>query len=928
MRPIRLTMSAFGSYAGTQTLDFSLFGSHGLYLICGDTGAGKTTIFDAISYALYDSPSGGGERKSEEMRTARSIRSTYAAPETQTSVTLVFLHHGREYTVRRTPAYLRPKLRGSGMVEEKPSVTLNLPDGSVLTDRAADTQLRELLTLDRAQFKQVAMIAQGEFLELLKADTDKRRELFRELFATQHFSTLQNRLAQDARDQEAACRQLRSRVSEQLRRVSCDEAAPGADQVDAVRSQSLPDAESMQLIEGYIEHDRKAATGLTDEMERIDAEKAQTAAQLEVARQRQATQLQITQAEKKLRECRQQAAAAEAAHAEWKARLPAAEESAREAAAISAQLPAYEQLEDTSRRLAQAQEHEASLQRRTAQLISQLSDSEAQLSADRQKHHALLPCEAEAERRRSAIQALSEESRAMADLEKLHTELTAARLRQQQTADQLRLSIAASSAAQLRYDRISEAWFAQQAGLIAVRLQPGLPCPVCGSTEHPAPAALLDASADKAAMDAAEKARNQAVQAEGQRRAAYEVAAAAAERLHDDFLAESTAHFPSWEDEDELLRRITERRAQLQQRQATLQAALLVSQKGLQEFRRLSDALPKLETEVAGLRTALTAAQAALSAATADSAALLERKALLASQLPFPEKKLAADRLSLLQRTAAQITAALEEASARLQQAKEDTRAAQGSLTALTESLKGLPEIDMAAVSSLSAALAEQSRTLTERMRTVEFRIAGNAEVLHEISAVSVRLRKEDAKCSWLTELAKTANGRLEGREKIMLEAYVQMAYFERILLYANRRLRAMSRGQYELVRCAEAGNLRSQTGLELNVRDYTNNTERSVRSLSGGEAFLASLSLALGMSDEIQQQHGGIELDALFIDEGFGTLDEELLRIAINTLSGLSEEKRIIGVISHVGELRERIERKIIVTKGADGSSRARIEL
>ena len=161
-----------------------------------------------------------------------------------------------------------------------------------------------------------------------------------------------------------------------------------------------------------------------------------------------------------------------------------------------------------------------------------------------------------------------------------------------------------------------------------------------------------------------------------------------------------------------------------------------------------------------------------------------------------------------------------------------------------------------------------------------------------------------------------------------MLEAYVQMAYFERILLYANRRLRAMSRGQYELVRCAEAGNLRSQTGLELNVRDYTNNTERSVRSLSGGEAFLASLSLALGMSDEIQQQHGGIELDALFIDEGFGTLDEELLRIAINTLSGLSEEKRIIGVISHVGELRERIERKIIVTKGADGSSRARIEL
>ncbi|MDD6051020.1 MAG: SbcC/MukB-like Walker B domain-containing protein, partial [Clostridiales bacterium] len=165
------------------------------------------------------------------------------------------------------------------------------------------------------------------------------------------------------------------------------------------------------------------------------------------------------------------------------------------------------------------------------------------------------------------------------------------------------------------------------------------------------------------------------------------------------------------------------------------------------------------------------------------------------------------------------------------------------------------------------------------------------------------------------------------GREKIMLESYVQMAFFERILRHANRRMKAMSRGQYELVRAASADNKRSQSGLELNVCDYVNGVERSVASLSGGEAFLASLSLALGMSDEIQAQEGGIELDVLFVDEGFGSLDEELLRVAIGTLQSLSENRRLVGIISHVAELRERIDRKIIVAKAADGSSRARIE-
>jgi exonuclease SbcC len=238
-----------------------------------------------------------------------------------------------------------------------------------------------------------------------------------------------------------------------------------------------------------------------------------------------------------------------------------------------------------------------------------------------------------------------------------------------------------------------------------------------------------------------------------------------------------------------------------------------------------------------------------------------------------------------------------------------------------------MPEIDLAAIESQITALDVQRNDLTQAQRAVIVRLDRCRSVKAQISAAQEALIREDAKLAWLSELSRTANGRLEGREKIMLESYVQMAYFERILLQANRRMKAMSRGQYELVR-ANAADKRSQSGLELNVRDYVNGTERPVASLSGGEAFLASLSLALGMSDEIQAQEGGIELDVLFVDEGFGSLDEDLLRLAITTLKSLGENHRLVGVISHVQELRERIDRKVIVTKGADGSSSARIEV
>ena len=350
------------------------------------------------------------------------------------------------------------------------------------------------------------------------------------------------------------------------------------------------------------------------------------------------------------------------------------------------------------------------------------------------------------------------------------------------------------------------------------------------------------------------------------------------------------------------------------------------AQEGAKRFDALTKLLPTQEEALNKLRLRLSELSAAIASGKATVDALTLQLAALSERLPHPDKLTAQREIARLRKEAASIEQTITHADTAHRQAAEILKGHQGQAEAFRSQIAGMPEIDLAAIESQITALDTQRNDLTQAQRAVIVRLDRCRSVKAQISAAEEALIREDAKLAWLSELSRTANGRLEGREKIMLESYVQMAYFERILLHANRRMKAMSRGQYELVR-ANAADKRSQSGLELNVRDYVNGTERPVASLSGGEAFLASLSLALGMSDEIQAQEGGIELDVLFVDEGFGSLDEELLRIAIGTLQSLSENRRLVGVISHVQELRERISRKIIVRKGEDGASHARIE-
>lgn len=247
-------------------------------------------------------------------------------------------------------------------------------------------------------------------------------------------------------------------------------------------------------------------------------------------------------------------------------------------------------------------------------------------------------------------------------------------------------------------------------------------------------------------------------------------------------------------------------------------------------------------------------------------------------------------------------------------------------MNALTAQLKDAEEIDVDTEKKRQTELTTEKADLTKAITVISSRLDRNGEALKNIRKGSGRLTEVETKWTWVKALSNTANGNIGGKEKIMLETYVQMTYFDRILARANTRFMIMSGGQYELKRRIEAENNRSQSGLELDVIDHYNGTERSVKTLSGGESFKASLSLALGLSDEIQSSAGGIRLDTMFVDEGFGSLDDESLQQAMRALYGLTEGNRLVGIISHVSELKEKIDKQIVVTKEKSGGSRAEI--
>ena len=928
MRPLRLTLSAFGPYAAETTLDLEKLGRGGLYLITGDTGAGKTTLFDAITYALYDHSSSG-------IREGSMLRCKYADDKTPTFVELEFEVHGVRYTVRRNPEYQRPKARGEGMTTEKADATLIYPDTRPPVTKAKDVTaaVQEIIGLDYNQFSQIVLIAQGQFTKLLNASTEERSRIFRKLFRTQRYAQLQERLQAEA----AALNQQRiaqnAKLDSLLSGLQFSPEDPDAEALRALCAQTVPET-ALALLDALTA--RQAAA-----LEEAGAALHTTEAQLDTVQQQLGTAAQAQRLAQQLAARQVELAAARPAldaarteadrHAGDAAQLDAL--TAQVTQAQSA-LAAYDALDALCRQQTGARDAArlaaAQAQKRRTQLDSlnaDLAAAEAELAALADADTRLLTLQNRSAQLAQRGEALTKLEQRLADCQ-----------RQAKTAhkaqESYRTAAAAQDEAHARRDALERAFLDAQAGLLAESLTEGTPCPVCGSTHHPARALLPHTAPTQAQVEAARQSAAAADRQAQSASAAAQSALAAANEAKASLRRDAETLLPERFTAPEgtvpltfalMTNVLNEESAALQTAQADCAAQCRQAEADCRHKAQLEADRQAKTRQRPALEQAAAEADRSAAAQNASADALEGQIAERRTALPYPQRTDAQAALDKLEADRSALRIGLDTAQRRLKQAEQSVAAAEAAVEALrtqqTAAQKELPARSAEELTAQQTALTATRETLRSREKQLSAQLLPNRKTAAQYRAAAEARQTLESRWQWVSALAATTGGTLTSKQKIRLEAYIQMNYLDRILRYANTRLMQMTAGQYELERIG-AENQRSQSGLDLGVIDHYNGTRRSVKTLSGGESFKASLALALGLSDEVQSSAGGIRLDTLFLDEGFGSLDEESLELAIRVLSGLTEGDRLVGIISHVGALKDRIDRQVVVHKARTGGS------
>lgn len=910
MRPIYLTIAGFGPYAGTQELDFEKLGRKGLYLITGDTGAGKTTIFDAITYALFGEASG-------ENREVNMLRSKYARADAPTFVELTFEYGDKRYTVRRSPEYERAKTRGTGTTKQVAEAQLTYPEGRVVTkQRDVDRAIGGIIGLNREQFAQVAMISQGDFRKLIQADTRERQKIFRDIFGTGLYVLLQNRLKDRANEVYAELRQAGLSIRQYVEGIVWDE-----DTLE-VSDGERPMAEILERLDALIETDTRAQESLAAQLTDLDRKLETVVALLAKATAYEAAKKSLAENEAAEKDREAELAAAGEAYARAQETLPAQEMLGKQMAALELMMPLYDELEKKKAELARRErEHRnALLQAQTAKDGSERLTQEA--AALKEERKTLETAGEEKEKLTAQRNVLDEQRRklrelfgSMRDLGKLRTAFE----------EKKRAYLAAAETSQRllqAYEAKNKAFLDEQAGVMAEGLVSGMPCPVCGSLSHPSPAKLSAHAPTEADVKQAklEYEKAQCETEEASRAASTQ--RGMAETAQDTLRRELAAQLGgvALESAPEIVR---EKGVQLTETIRELDARLGEIETKLQRRDELDRLIPQKETALAGAQKEAADAGERIAALAAAMQELAKQIAQTQERLEYPDRAAVEARRNGLKAQLDALKTACMKAEQAFSACKESLAAIRAAIVQLKKQLEENISADSEQLSAQKEALSDQRSALLERQKGIHARLTANAGAKKSIADQSVRMAELEERHAWMRALSDTANGNLSGKEKVMLETYIQTTYFDRILERANLRLRKMSGGQYDLRRRQSAANRVSQSGLELDIIDHVNATERSVNTLSGGEAFLASLALALGLSDEVQMSTG-IRLDTLFVDEGFGSLDSEALQKAYSTLAGLTEGNRLVGIISHVTELKERIDRQIVVTKNRAGGSEA----
>ncbi|SHS15864.1 chromosome partition ATPase protein [Mycobacteroides abscessus subsp. abscessus] len=1038
MRPLKLTMQAFGPYSRTEVIDFSELGNRTMFVISGKTGAGKTTIFDGISYAIYGKASG-------EDRNGPELRSQFADNDTLTEVSLEFLLRGKTYEISRSPQQEKKKARGDGVtsIGAKAELYVYDEDGTkqivASNVRDVDEKIKQIMLIDSNQFRQIIMIPQGEFRKLLTSDSKEKEAILQRLFHTQLYKKIEEKLKEEAAslkaavekqlaDRNLAIRKIHALFTEDLKEYMeagstndlvivpalIEEIQTMAEQISLfekeiseknqqrqVEQKKLYEAEivikQFEAKENALQNKlRLESQKEMFEKKRHDVELGKKAIFLlqqeqlcsRLKKELTAYETQANDLEEKQKALLVQGQKLEEAWQAEKEKEPqrrALEEGIHKLRSLKDDVHSYAKLE--------AEIRDLQLQCKKLEEDKTVAEKKGTEIEHRLKLYAQKKEEIDASKlvfleNKNLLEELKREADLISSLEKQRENLLTLEKKYNRKQAEFERTIARYLDSKSLVEELENSWMHGQASILASKLQDGAPCPVCGSEHHPKPTHLedkaipneADLKAAKQQLEVLEKERN-----EGQSQSYKLQSSVEASTL----LVSQTLESLQASKPDFSIEELSTFKETVLSKKSDVEAEQLKLQTGLEQLDTIVEGLKKLETAKAEwtlkakeldesyqearlsfveknshftrlqetipealrsvdmfdlevirqqsqlheLNTKLEQAQIALQNSKVSLSTIEGQLQSVHQSKKTKQGELQVEREVFKEKleqqgfqnykqyeTAKRSEVELQQMETEITQYRESLRSATDRYTELEGQLKDVPMPHLQELTDLIDKMTQEIKEIDDQKSDLSFKKRENEQILETIYSLNKEMKQMEEQYKIIGNLADISKG--NNNLRITFERYVLGSFLDDILLEANGRLQKMTSGRFQLLRKMDKSKGNTQSGLELLVIDSYTGQERHVKTLSGGESFKASLSLALGLADVVQNYAGGVSLETMFIDEGFGTLDPESLDQAIEALIDIQSSGRLVGIISHVPELKERIDVRLEVVASQSGST------
>lgn len=941
MKPIKLVLSAYGPFPDKTVIDFDKLGSDGVFLISGPTGSGKTTIFDGICYALYGTASGN-------LRTPKMMRSTYAEPDIKTFVELTFSSHDKEYRIKRRPEQEIKKIKGNGTTVRPSDVSLEILDGgsTVLTGkREVEEKIKEIIGLDANQFRQVTMIAQGEFLKVLNSSTEERMEIFSKIFKTGRYTWLQEELKLAVKDMSTCVSEIEKELNQEFNSIFTPEFLENEDaSIDLSGLLYTQKKDMLEKAYHNIKEKGKENIVLKDELMKEKEQLIKESANLESIINHFSKLNEISDKLENLDSEKDSIVKNQNSIPKMKKDI---EDMISTISKLEALIPRYQKLEahrdkisKQSEELNSRKENIRQLNNKCDQIKKSLDSNKTNLEKIEKELNTSEDVNIQLNLRLNFQSSLEKVLNIIERIETLNKKFN-------EVSEKAREHQIAYISLKEEYNNMEVFYLKQQAGILARDLEDDKPCPVCGSTSHPNPAKSADVLFEKADLESKKSELEKAEDIFNKSSQEASLIKGNRDVTEEEFKSSIATLKNSFDEQKNSFKKIIAEYVNdsfdlTKENYLNINAIL---REEINNLKEIQSTLVEYKKKHTLLKASINEYEKDLNTLIEDNNNQKEDYNRLAGEYKA-SKELYENELTQLEYKN------LESLNAIISNRRSDLDKGKKEITDLETKIENYYTQYNNLISGRQTLLSliegknetvvrndyESFNLKVDNLKTqivsVEYEITENLSISKNISRALDIYEKSlpilDDKKNLLDQysnLSATCSGELPGKAKIKLETFVQMAFLDRILARANIRLLKMSEGRYMLNRDDKGDNKRSQTGLDLSVHDLSNNTFRSTKSLSGGESFQASLCLALGFADEIQNSSGGIQIETMFIDEGFGTLDNVALKNAVDSLVDLSKGNKLVGIISHVDELRERIDKGINIEKSSFKGSKLTIQ-